>query len=330
MKQENRVYLWDNLKFILILLVVIGHFLERNLESSIFKSIFIFIYAFHMPFFIFLSGLFHKNERIAQKVISYIILGYSYKIFIFITRSILGENPSFSLFKEDGIPWYMFALAAFILISYLVRDINPKFIFLLSVILACFTGYDKSIGDTLVLCRIIVFYPYYYLGTLLDKEKLVSVTKRPIFKLTSIITIALWGTFCLFMLRYAYAFRPLFTGRNPFNETFYFGGCFFRLACYFLAISLGFSLMCLVPSMKFVGITTFGSRTLQVYFWHRPILYFISHLNIINILCESNTGKIFYLLCSIPFTLLLSTKLFSFPTTQILQAVKNNIKKDCE
>ena len=43
---SNRIALWDNLKFILITLVVGGHFSDQLTDySSIYSSIFLFIYA---------------------------------------------------------------------------------------------------------------------------------------------------------------------------------------------------------------------------------------------------------------------------------------------
>ena len=53
---SNRIALWDNLKFILITLVVAGHFADQLTDySSIYSSIYLFIYAFHMPLFILIE-----------------------------------------------------------------------------------------------------------------------------------------------------------------------------------------------------------------------------------------------------------------------------------
>ena len=65
---SNRIALWDNLKFILITLVVGGHFADTLIDySKIYSSIFLFIYAFHMPLFIFISGYFHSEKNITKK-----------------------------------------------------------------------------------------------------------------------------------------------------------------------------------------------------------------------------------------------------------------------
>ena len=44
-RETSRIVFWDNLKFSLILLVVVGHFAEQYIKSGLFKSIFIFIYT---------------------------------------------------------------------------------------------------------------------------------------------------------------------------------------------------------------------------------------------------------------------------------------------
>ena len=44
---ENRIALWDNLKFFLVTCVVIGHFADQFTDvSKIYDSIFLFIYLF--------------------------------------------------------------------------------------------------------------------------------------------------------------------------------------------------------------------------------------------------------------------------------------------
>lgn len=67
---KKRDVYWDSLKFFLIALVVIGHFTElNNPVGSINRVIFNFIYLFHMPLFVFVSGRFShmkNNKKISQ------------------------------------------------------------------------------------------------------------------------------------------------------------------------------------------------------------------------------------------------------------------------
>ena len=80
MRQDRCTY-YDNIKFVLINLVVIAHAFSNHFTVSSFApALFIFINMFHMPAFIFISGLFHRNEQVDKRimmVISYLLL---YKI----------------------------------------------------------------------------------------------------------------------------------------------------------------------------------------------------------------------------------------------------------
>ena len=59
---RKRVALYDNLKGILIVLVVFGHMMHpvHNTNQAL-STCFDLIYLFHMPLFVFLSGLFAKG-----------------------------------------------------------------------------------------------------------------------------------------------------------------------------------------------------------------------------------------------------------------------------
>jgi len=53
MNEKFRDTFYDNLKFFLIVTVVVGHFVSPLTDSSKFcKSLFLFIYTFHMPLFV--------------------------------------------------------------------------------------------------------------------------------------------------------------------------------------------------------------------------------------------------------------------------------------
>ena len=78
-KGKTRDYYFDNLKFILIFLVVLGHYCGSYLESWLMLGIYNFIYSFHMPLFIFISGYFSRNiayQRI--KDINNLLIPYFY------------------------------------------------------------------------------------------------------------------------------------------------------------------------------------------------------------------------------------------------------------
>ena len=62
MNNAGRIYKYDNVKALLILLVVIGHMTTDYVsDSHAIRNMTLWIYSFHMPAFIFISGLVHKR-----------------------------------------------------------------------------------------------------------------------------------------------------------------------------------------------------------------------------------------------------------------------------
>ena len=67
---HQREYLFDNYKVLLILLVVIGHFIEpSNDQNPFLYELKWGIVAFHMPAFIFISGYFSKRIPSLKKML---------------------------------------------------------------------------------------------------------------------------------------------------------------------------------------------------------------------------------------------------------------------
>lgn len=131
----NRIALWDNLKFFLVTCVVIGHFADQFTDvSNIYDSIFLFIYSFHIPLFIFISGLMFKNKDITSKVIFFISIGFAYKIVSAVVERLLGTiKVEFLLLSDGGISWFMFALAAYTIILKVIEGQNKRYILIFSI-----------------------------------------------------------------------------------------------------------------------------------------------------------------------------------------------------
>ena len=61
--EKVREYKFDNLKILLILLVVLGHIIEPFYKLN---TLYLIIYAFHMPVFVYISGYFAKGNKIIK------------------------------------------------------------------------------------------------------------------------------------------------------------------------------------------------------------------------------------------------------------------------
>lgn len=314
---SNRIALWDNLKFILITLVVAGHFADQLTDySSIYSSIYLFIYAFHMPLFIFISGYFHSDRNTTKKVLFYTSLGFLYKIVSFLIDRLNGDSQYiFNLLADSGLAWFMFVLAIYTFVLFLLRDQNKKFFLIGSIILACFVGYDKSIGDFLYLSRAIIFFPFYILGTMMKSFDILEFKRKyPLLKVFALLIFVTWGILCITKVDTLYGLRYMFSGRQPFPDGIISFGPIVRLACYIISAVLGISLILLTTSKKIKWISDFGKNTINVYFWHLNLFYiFKSFIDFNSIYSSFSFGFIVYAIATITVTVILSTKIFNFP-----------------
>lgn len=335
--KAGRIYLYDNIKFLAILLVVIGHainFLTEADGNMLEKSLFLTIYSIHMPLFIFISGLFlrpmDKSTKFPkQKVISYILIGIVLRIMMSLLRLILGKNMSYSLLDMyDSFAWFMWAIAVFITLMWIFREYNTKIILLLSLLVGCMAGYDKFLGDKFALMRIAVFLPFFVAGYMIKPEQLSNLLSKTWVKVVSIFVAV--GFIALFFINtdiYQYL-RPMFTGRNSFEvlvECESFGGLI-RLLCYAISSLFGLAVMSLVPNKNLGIITKTGTKTLQIYFWHQVFLVLLTHFGVyghISSLTGDTIATAVYIIIAVAVTFVCSLPVFSFPTKQLLSFGKN-------
>ena len=168
----ERIQKWDLLKFFLIFCVVLGHFADLHTSTNVFaRGIYLFVYTFHMPLFIFVSGLFSKrmvNEKKWDKIVGYLVLFFAAKVLTYVLNAIILHKSGFSVLRESGVPWFMFALFVFATVTVFASRYKPAYVLTFSVLLSLMAGYDGEINNTFVLARIIALYPFYYIGYCCD------------------------------------------------------------------------------------------------------------------------------------------------------------------
>ncbi|MCR5150957.1 MAG: acyltransferase family protein [Clostridiales bacterium] len=319
---QNRSQKWDNLKFILIFLVVLGHVADRFADVSYATGCLRFIiYSFHMPAFIFVSGLFGKkniDEKRWNNLASYLVLYLIIHSLIFISRwAANGTKPAFKLFSTSGAAWYILALFFFSIITMLTKNAKPSALIIFWIILACIAGYDNSIGDFLCLSRVIAYYPFYYLGYILNPKEVEVFFEKRKWQLRIISAILLAAGIIIAAVFYDSIkdIKFIFTGRNSYsvikpNCPYAFT---FRLICYAVSAVMTFCVISLTPSKTPFGhLSRWGAKSLQVYAVHYPLMvlllkfvsekynlpaYFVSKLPLYEILI----AVLITAVCLLPF-----------------------------
>ena len=326
LKDENgRVYYFDNLKFILIILVVIGHFLDVPTKTSNYaKMVWLFIYFFHMPLFVFISGYFSKNvvkNRNVSKPIIFITL-YAILSFIqYLIKIYIGGGSGYlKILTSSSIQWYLFSMAIWYLFSMLTEKVNKKYMLAASLIIALIIGYDKTIGDFLILSRIIVFYPFFILGSMLNEEQIMKYVKNKKLKIASVIVLLIIAIIFILFIDKIYFIRPIATGRNSYfslNNNIEKYGIFYRIIWYIVSFIMSFCVCMIIPRGK-TFFSKLGKRTLTVYFLHAIVLWLWVQYNM-------KLRVIEYIILSIILTFVLSLKFLSIPFEKIMNI--NKIEK---
>ena len=203
MVYSERIAKWDNAKLLLIFLVVLGHFLETFLaQYPVCESMYGMIYLFHMPAFLFISGMFSKKTIDADrldwaKITPYLILFVLLDFGRFIVRYQYDPTLTFRIFRITGVSWYLFALFVLIVVTHFLRKIDPKYVFCVAIGIALIIGYSKGIGYWFALYRIITMFPFFYLGYLWNREKVEWALGRPWVKILAVAVLILHIFGCL-------------------------------------------------------------------------------------------------------------------------------------
>lgn len=193
----QRDYLFDNLKAILLILVIFGHAIEFVIYRSdgIIKYIYTAIYVFHMPVFLFISGYFskrHNTKRILSLLLTYILwqeLLYPLCLSLITNKSF--EDIYRPIYYPQASYWYILALIIWrALIPYLnkIKHIVP-----ISILVSLAFGFLKLDFDLkyFTLGRLFVFFPFFLLGYKCSKETILKWRKDKRKILNTLIFIAI-------------------------------------------------------------------------------------------------------------------------------------------
>lgn len=165
---------FDNLKFILIVIVVFGHFCFEYRDNATMKALMNAIYTFHMPLFIFISGYFsksikqHRLEDITKVLIPFFVLEVFNLLYTKITH--LGTGNSSFLYPTYQ-NWYLLSLFFWrLLIPYFSFISKTKGI-VIAIVVSMIAGCIPQFGEFLSLYHTLYFLPIFVIGYYTDDIK---------------------------------------------------------------------------------------------------------------------------------------------------------------
>ncbi|GAB6169593.1 acyltransferase family protein [Clostridium carnis] len=266
--KKERNYSLDNLKVMLIFTVVFGHVIEYYIKDSvILKGIYIFIYIFHMPLFIFISGYFSKNfKKMKRKSIRNLLIPYIIFNMIWYGAVYIGTNQAmFSVLYPGWTLWYLLSLFFWRMsLKYIIKF---KYILPLSFITGLVIGILPHAESILSVSRTIVFLPFFLLGYYANDINLRKI--QGFSKLLSILGILIFAGIALYvadnnLLNYKFFYNSQSYSSFELNIV---EGIAFRALLYIGAILFSICIINLIPR-KITFFTYIGTATMNIYVFH--------------------------------------------------------------
>lgn len=307
----SRIALWDNARFLLIVLVVIGHLIgtARDDGAAVY-GVYAGIYLFHMPAMILLSGVFAKPEVNTKAVISTTQLLATWLVWegIWFVLNLFGdgEGPGQGLLiSQAWTLWFLVSLATMrIIFPYIARLRYPL---TTSVVIALLAGVSPTIGAEFSASRTLCLLPFFVLGWQLRERGWSEQPwlARPTMRVRAIawagIAAVVVAFFALPDLRNQWDVRAwtlwkdhygeLFATAAPFGfvpedlGTMIASGMAIRLALLTIAAGLTLALLIVTPRGT-SRMTAWGAQTLTVYLLHAPVVWALRKFGVVDALGE--------------------------------------------
>lgn len=304
--KKPRDFLFDNMRAILMILVVWGHILDDMTgDNDLIRTIYYFIFFFHMPALTFISGYFSKNiDKIRNSAFTKLLLPYliiNVADFIYKTRVLHMDYDGLRFFRPYWGLWYLLAL---FLWKFFLKDIvRIRFILPLSFLVALLCGYSREFSEYLSLSRVVCFLPFFLLGYYCKKEHIDRIRRIP--KLVSVTLLAVGVAVAGVVVKWNIFKKEILYLRKPYPDEAELKGLVLRLVIYILAIMLTIAVINLVSNKK-TFFSSIGASTMTIYIMH---IYTIPALEKYNIL---EGHPYYYLFYSIIMTLFI-TYVYSRP-----------------
>lgn len=218
MQKQNRDYSFDALKGFLIILVILGHaiHLSTDIGGWSLNPLFMVIYTFHMPLFIFVSGYFSLSifkkdiwDVFTSKFKRLLIPSFVFSTIICVIYLNSGKSTyralHWDIYNCYKIYWYLinvFSLSIIYRIA--LRNNYTKMSFLL-IYISMLIGYKYLPPFFLKDCQIIRMIPIFGLGIMFRKKQDMIKAKLSMFSVKSFLFISI--VLCLSAVRYFYGFN---------------------------------------------------------------------------------------------------------------------------
>lgn len=286
---QNREYKYDNIKAVLIFLVVLGHMLSKfaagnNTADIIYKIIF----SFHMPAFLFVTGYFAKNDAkrlfrsllplyILFQMINYLV-SYAVKLQ---EGTMSAASINIQFFTPRYTLWYLLAIMAYQLLLPLISTDNKRhraFIIGLAVLAGILIGYNEDTDNFMGMSRIVCFFPFFLLGYYEKDGRYITGVIERRRRVVKVFSAVLFFALILLVARYNKIIDSTWLCHT---ESYHGTDCtwYIRLLVYIAALPGILFLAAWSPEKNIRYISLAGRNTLSVYLLHAPAIVYLKSVD---------------------------------------------------
>ena len=263
----------DNTKGFLIFLVVFGHAITPFIDTeATYRAVFDFVYSFHIPLFVFISGMFSKRlpfrEALRQNTSSilfiFLVFHALYELSDFLIR---GELSYYTRhFQPYWLTWYLWSL----FIWRVAISVLPKRNSLFLASLAVAVVFNMTVHGYLYFAinKTIRFFPFFVAGYLQGRN-IVNLALR----LPAWLAVGFTGIALFYFLNTPDFKSQVFFHADTLLDIYGSPATAFvaTLAAYLFSSAMSLAILRLMPHRRSV-LTGLGERSLYAYLWHGFII----------------------------------------------------------
>lgn len=311
----QREYKIDSIKFYLILIVIFGHTIESAIDNNNINYIYRFIYIFHMPAFIFLSGMFSSeilDSKKSKSLITTILLPLLFHQIIFklIESDLRFEKYSYNIIIPSWGMWYLMSLISWRLMTPLFSSL--KYPLLIAIILSLVAGSAPYINQNWSSSRTIAFFPFFLAGYMWSKKNNFNYKIPHINTISIVIGWLLVASLALFSFRFRENWLYMSSGYMAFKIS-NIEGAYLRA----MQLAIGFfGVLCIFSTLNkfnfllnYKFIADLGKYTMSAYILHLYFITFAKELGLKDLLLSNSTISILFIAA---FSSLFMTIVFTY------------------
>lgn len=273
---KERVAYLDNARYWVMLLVVIGHSLTQftdDMDSA--RGVYVWIYSFHMPFFILISGYtarrYMGDARQIRRIVSTLVVPYLIveTTMQLITRHYTGDPDPLRILSPQWLAWFLAALFVWRITTPIWRAL--KYPITTSIVISLLVGLFE-IPNVLALPKILGFLPFYVMGLHMSRDRFERLT-RPRVRVASVVVLGVALAICYLYSGHWTTDWLLWKQRydeSPLRAT-PLEGITQRAELLVVGFVLTFAALSLVPRRR-SWTTALGGRTFYCYLLHGYVI----------------------------------------------------------